>query len=98
MRELIVAPEADREIDEVLRNLSQYSTRAAVRLSTAIDRRSEQLRTLPLIGRTRDELSPGLRSIVLGDHLLFYRVTDAAVEVVRFLHGRHDLPAAFASR
>jgi plasmid stabilization system protein ParE len=34
--------------------------------------------------------------VVIGDYLFFYRVTDEAVEFARFIHGRRDLPAAFA--
>ena len=41
-----------------------------------IDRFDQQLETLaqnPLIGRSRDELRPGLRSWPVGNYLLIYR-------------------------
>jgi toxin ParE1/3/4 len=43
------------------------------------------------MGRTREELGPGLRSVVLEHYVLFYRVTATAVEVLRILHGTRDI-------
>ena len=95
MKDLAHADTALAEIRAAVGYLDQFSPPAAERLSAKIDSQSELLRTSPFMGRARDELGPGLRSIVVGDYLLFYRVTDTEVIVVRFLHGRRDLPAAF---
>ena len=43
------------------------------------------------MGRTREELRPGLRSIVIEQYVLFYRATATAVEVHRILHGARDI-------
>jgi len=95
MRQLIRAPQAIIDLNEVIAYLDQHSEPAAVALADAVDRKVEQLRTVPFRGKARDDLSPGLRSVVIGDYLLFYRVSDELVEFVRLLHGRRDLPAAF---
>lgn len=42
-------------------------------------------------GRARDEIKPGLRSIVVQKYTVFYRATDTAVQVVRLLHGSRDI-------
>jgi toxin ParE1/3/4 len=59
----------------------------------------EILARQPLIGRRRNFIHPhlqGLRSIPLaspfGQLLIFYRVNDAGLEVVRLMHGARDLP------
>lgn len=96
MRDLIRAPEAILDLNAALAYLHQCSESAAVALADAVDRKCEQLRTVPFQGRARDDLSPGLRSVLVGDHLLFYRVSDTEVQIVRFIHGRPDLPAAIA--
>jgi len=96
MRQLIRAPQAVIDLNDVIAYLDQHSEPAAVALADAVDRKVEQLRTVPFQGKARDDLSPGLRSVVIDDYLLFYRVSDAAVEFVRFIHGRRDLTAAFA--
>jgi toxin ParE1/3/4 len=48
-----------------------------------------------LAGRSRDDVRPGLRSIAVRPHVLFYRVIDNAAEIVRVLDGRRDLDDIF---
>ena len=50
----------------------------------------------PLAGRARDEVRPGLRSIAALPHIIFYRVTDDAAEIIRVLDGRRDIEEIFA--
>jgi toxin ParE1/3/4 len=49
----------------------------------------------PGIGRPRDDLKPGLRSFVVKSYVVFCRVVDGTVEVVRVLHGSRDIEAIF---
>lgn len=50
---------------------------------------------MPIIGRERSELFPGLRSFVVGRHVVFYRRFGNGVEIVRVLDGARDLPPLF---
>jgi plasmid stabilization system protein ParE len=59
----------------------------------------------PLARRSREELMPGLRSALtrpytiffrIRDDEFFFRIRDDELEIVRVLHERRDLPAAFA--
>jgi toxin ParE1/3/4 len=95
MREVIRSPEAEADVAAALEYLDQHSATAADEMAEEIDRRCNLLAAQPLIGRSRDELRPGIRSTVVGQYVLFYRVTDAAVEVVRFLHGSRDIAGEF---
>ena len=88
MRNLVRSDLALAEISAALEYLEQRSLPAAERLSAKVDAQSQLLLTIPFMGRARDELAPGLRSVIVGDYLLFYCVSDTAVEIVRFLHGR----------
>jgi toxin ParE1/3/4 len=38
---------------------------------------------------------PELRSVLVLPYVVFYRVTELSVEIVRVLHGRRDLDAIF---
>jgi toxin ParE1/3/4 len=49
----------------------------------------------PLAGRARDEIRPGLRCMVASPHIVFYRVIDDAVEIVRVIDGRRDIDEIF---
>ena len=56
---------------------------------------AKRLEQHSLMGRPREELAPGLRSILAHPHVLFYRVADQTVEIARVLHERRDLAAIF---
>jgi toxin ParE1/3/4 len=43
----------------------------------------------------RYELLAGLRSYPAGDFVIFYRILETTVEVVRVLHGRRDIDVIF---
>ncbi len=55
----------------------------------------EKLRHWPNLGRDRSELREAVRSISVPPYLVFYRVLDFSIEVVRVLHGRRDLGVIF---
>ena len=50
----------------------------------------------PFAGRARDEVWPALRSMAASPYVVFYRVNDDVVEIVRVLDGRRDLDEIFA--
>jgi toxin ParE1/3/4 len=51
----------------------------------------------PFAGRARDEVRQGLRSLAARPHVVFYRVNNDVVEIVRVLDGRRDLDEIFAA-
>jgi toxin ParE1/3/4 len=58
-----------------------------------INQSASRLPDRPYLGRAREEVRPGLRGLLTQPYTIFYRVTDATVEVVRVLHERRDFPA-----
>jgi toxin ParE1/3/4 len=91
MLSVVRTDQAETDLAEILDYLEERSPQAAERLATAIDDRCGLLSQLPLLGRTREELGSGLRSVVVEQYVLFYRVTAIAVEILRILHGARDI-------
>ncbi len=50
---------------------------------------------LPMVGRARDELAPGVRSFPFGRYVVFYVPLEDGIDVVRMLHGARDIDAVF---
>ena len=69
----------------------------ADRMLREIYARCAVLEQHPYAGRAREELWPRLRSIVVSPYVVFYRVSDDSVEIVRVLDGRRDLEEIFTS-
>ncbi len=90
-----VAAEARSDLDEIWLYIAQDNPDAADKYIRAIVSRFPTLATMPHMGRERPELSPGLRSFVVGHHVIFCRPFDGGVEVVRVLDGVRDLPPLF---
>lgn len=58
----------------------------------------ESLGDNPGRGRTRDELVPGYRSLVVDQHVIFYQRLPTAIVVIRILHGHADARRALRER
>ena len=88
-------PLAEADILEIGDCIADDSLAAADRW---VDRLDEQFRVLasqPMMGRARDELAPGLRSLPFGRYVVFYVPLDGGIDVVRVLHGARDVDAVF---
>ena len=95
MNRFRVSPEARADLDEIWLYIAPDNLEAADKYIRAIVSRFPMLGSMPLLGRERGELSPGLRSFPIGRHIIFYRPMDNGVEIVRVLDGARDLPPLF---
>jgi toxin ParE1/3/4 len=86
-----------------LRNLWLYYSKVASpdiadKLAGEIRSACNRLAERTLLGRARDEVAPGLRSLLVHPYAVFYRTKDDAVEIVRVLHQHRDFAAVFATK
>lgn len=91
------SPEAVADLDSIW----DYYVRAAGhgtagKFMREIDGVVRLLEEHPRAGRSRDELRQGIRSIVAGMHVVFYRVSNDVPQIVRILDGRRDIEEIFA--
>jgi toxin ParE1/3/4 len=85
------APRAIADETEIWLNIAIDSPRAADRIARQIYDAEDRLARFPRLGRARDELAPGVRSWVVGDYLIYYRIEADVVIVLRILHGARDI-------
>jgi toxin ParE1/3/4 len=45
----------------------------------------------PYLGKSREDIRLGYRSLVVEKHLIFYRLTEEKLEIMRILHDRMDV-------
>jgi toxin ParE1/3/4 len=92
---LVWAARAERDIREIWTYYAnEASPEVADRMIQTIRSTAARLIGLPYAGRPRDELRPGLRSILANPYVIFYRVQDDSVEVARVLHQHRNIGAA----
>jgi len=87
------SPEAEAELDDIWYYIATESSSVEVadRLLDTIDDQFALLAKHPLLGRSRDDLKPGLRSIAVGAYVVLYRVEDEDVVILHVLRGRRDI-------
>ena len=88
-------PLAEADILEIWDYIAEDSI---VEADPWMDRLDEKLRlwaTLPMMGRSRDELATGLRSLAFGRYVVFCETLPDGIDVVRVLHGSRDIDATF---
>jgi toxin ParE1/3/4 len=90
-----VSAAARSDLEEIWLYIAHDNPEAADKYISAIVSRFPTLASMPHLGRERPELSPGLRSFVVGHHVIFYRLFDSGVEIARVLDGVRDLPPLF---
>ncbi len=76
--------------------IQNFGIEQARRYRDGLVRSFRQLSDNPLLGRSTENLAPGLRRYEHGSHVIFYEVEQEGVLVVRILHQtmdvtRHDL-------
>jgi toxin ParE1/3/4 len=59
--------------------------------------RIDGLAFMPRRCRVRDELQPGIRAVSLDKYIIFYRVTDDSVFVLRVLHSARNITSELFS-
>jgi toxin ParE1/3/4 len=89
---------ADTDLFEISLYLArQGSIETAERFIDAVHQQFARLEQHPSIGRAREELAPGLRSIPEGKYVIFYRTAKEMVLIVRVLHGSRDAKRVFGA-
>lgn len=71
---------------------TQHGRDQAVRYLTDLEACLETLVGHPEMGRERVEIRHGLRSLIFEHHVIFYRLHDDYVRIVRVLHKSCDMP------
>ena len=96
MPRVLRRPLAGADIFEVWDHIADDSLAQADAWVDRLDIKLQLLATQPLMGRARDELWPGLRSMPCGRYVIFYLPQADGIDVTRVLHSARDVDAVFA--
>ena len=51
------------------------------------------LQTMPRLGKARNELAKGVRSITSGSYVIYYRISNKSCDILRIWHAHRDIAA-----
>ena len=89
---LILSSRAKEDLLEIWEFIADHDELAADRYIDHLRDRALELLRFPELGRARNEILSGLRSLLARNHLLFYKIEGEEVQILRILHGSMDLP------
>ncbi len=92
-----VAARAETDLDDIWLYVARESgsIEIANRLIDTLTERFYTLASLPYLGRVRDDLGAGYRSLAVGEYVIVYCVESEESLILRVVHGRRQLEALF---
>jgi toxin ParE1/3/4 len=95
MPRVTLRPQAEADILDIWAYIAEDSLVDADRWIDRLDESFMLWATQPKMGRPRDELSLGMRSLPFGRYVVFFEPRPDGIDVVRVLHGSRDLDEQF---
>lgn len=95
MARVTLRPQAEADLQENLEYIALDSLAAADKWVDELGERMKLWATQPQMGRARDELAPGIRSLAFGRYVVFYTPLSDGIDVVRVMHGSRDIDNTF---
>ena len=86
---------ASRDFNEIADYFAENSLDAGDRFFRAFNARCQQLVTFPNSGKGYGTIRLNLRGLSLAGYVIFYRISDDVIEILRVVSGRRDFPAFF---
>jgi len=87
-----LTPSANNDLKEIARYTKKsWGGDQAKKYLKELRRALETLAKTPKVGRSREELAPGLRSFQAGNHIIFYKESKVGINIARILHSKRDI-------
>ncbi|HBR00671.1 MULTISPECIES: type II toxin-antitoxin system RelE/ParE family toxin [unclassified Roseofilum] len=91
MSRLRIAARASRDLEEISNYFLAKSVEAGDRFVEGFHRKCQQLVDFPYSGRSYARMKSGLRGTPLMGYIIFYRVMEDSIEIVRVISGYRNL-------
>ena len=87
-----LSPEADQDLEDIFDYTErEFGIDQAIEYLSGFEGIIAKLVHNPGLGKKREEIREGLRSLLKDKHVVFYRILDNRIRIVRILHGSRDL-------
>ncbi|MBD2770748.1 type II toxin-antitoxin system RelE/ParE family toxin [Iningainema tapete] len=96
MSRFIISPDAIQDLEEITDYFLSRNIEAGDRFIEDFNKKCRNLAQFPSIGRSYKFIRSYLRGIPLDGYIIFYRVLDDGVEILRVVSARRDLESLFS--
>ncbi len=95
MKQHIISPEANKDLEEIIDYFTSRNIDAGERFIDEFNKKCRYLANFPNMGRSYSDIKDYLRGVSLNGYIIFYRVTDIGIEILRVVSGYRDYPSLF---
>ena len=92
---IVFSPVAETDLADIGDYIALANPRRAVTFVREIRDRCNAIAGAPEAAPLREDIAPGIRRLVHGKYLVFYRILVDAIRIERILHGAQDVEAVF---
>jgi toxin ParE1/3/4 len=86
---------ASRDLNEIAEYFAENNLEVGERFFHEFNRKCQQLVNFPYSGKSYGTIRPDLRGLPLQGYVIFYRVLENGVEILRVVSGRRNFPDLF---
>ncbi|MBW4552489.1 MAG: type II toxin-antitoxin system RelE/ParE family toxin [Aphanocapsa sp. GSE-SYN-MK-11-07L] len=86
---------ASQDLNEIADYFAENSVEAGERFFHDFNRKCQQLVAFPNSGKSYKTIHPGLRGLSFEGYVIFYRLLDDGIEILRVVSGRRNFPSLF---
>ena len=94
---IVRAAEAVVDLWEIAEYIAQDKPSAAARFLEQVDQTIQAISQFPGMGASRDELLVGMRSLPIGNFIIFYQHSSQQLLILRVIHRARDLRHEFGA-
>jgi toxin ParE1/3/4 len=88
----VLSDEADQDIEDIFDfSAYKFSVEQAIIYLENLEQTFKKLVDYPEMGVSRNELKVGLYSLPMQSHIIFYRIVEDRIRIVRVLHHSRDV-------
>jgi toxin ParE1/3/4 len=96
MQDFRLSTAAESDLTDIWAYRADSGESSANELIARLVEHFTMLATFPGAGRNRPEIKKGIRSFAAERHVIFYRVVEQDIEIVRVLYGARDIKKIFS--
>ncbi|MEL7037251.1 MAG: type II toxin-antitoxin system RelE/ParE family toxin [Cyanobacteria bacterium J06592_8] len=86
---------ASQDLNDIADYFAQNNIRAGEKFFQDFNRKCRQFVLFPSSGKNYEDIYPNLRGVPLAGYIIFYRIIDDDIEILRVISGRRNLPSIF---
>lgn len=98
MSQYSLTDEAIKDLAEIYAYLSEYNLELANQFLDTFEQKCEILLKFPKMGKVYEEFNNQLRGILVDNYIVFYRLVDDNIEIIRITSGYRNLPFLFEKK